>query len=72
MQTLIFNTTDKTVTVYNGHPTVGILIYNFDNIPTVKVQERFYEVMQRQGEGTNSSLPVMRVPIANTNMIITK
>jgi hypothetical protein len=76
MQTLIFNTTDKTVTVYNGHPTVGVLIYNFDNVPTVKVQERFYEVMQKDGsnsifkDGSVSSIPILRLPICSTNMRI--
>jgi peroxiredoxin len=68
MQTLIFNTTDKTVTVYNGHPPVGILIYEFDNIPTVKVQVRFYEVMQK--DGSVSSIPILRLPICSTNMRI--
>jgi len=68
MQTLIFNTTDKTVTVYDGYPTAGVLIYNFDNVPTVKVQERFYEVMQK--DGSISSIPILRLPICSTNMRI--
>ena len=47
MQTLIFNTTDKTVNVYTGQVGKSELIFQFDNVPTVKVQEGYYEVMQK-------------------------
>jgi hypothetical protein len=44
----------------------------FDNISTVKVNVAHYEIMQKINDDTNSAIPVMRVPISNTNMIITK
>jgi hypothetical protein len=41
-----------------------------DNITTVKCSDNgFYEVMQKPNEGGNA-FPVMRLPIANTNMFI--
>jgi hypothetical protein len=76
MQTLIFNTTKRTVELfsdmsglnsYNGKNTP---IYKFDNIPTVRVMtEGFYEVIQEEG---TSKFPILRIPICNTNMIIEK
>lgn len=65
LQTLTFNSTKKTVelTVPGGYET------EFDNVPTVKILDGYYEVMQKQGEST---VPVLRVPIANTNMFIEK
>ena len=52
--------------------TVKELIESFENVPTVKIQDGFYEVMQKTNEDTNSAIPVMRSPIAITNMIIIK
>jgi hypothetical protein len=72
MQTLIFNTNEKTVKLYSGvHcPTFSSdLLWNFNNVPTVKVLDGLYEIMQ---EENNMKYPVLRVPIANTNMIIIK
>ena len=69
MQTLIFNTTEKTAKLYEGDKNESKLVYFKDEVPTVKVERGFYEVMQRQGENT---VPVMRVPISNTNMLIEK
>jgi len=46
---------------------------SFYNVSTVKIHDAgFYEIMQKTSEDTNSAIPVMRVPIANTNMIIEK
>lgn len=71
MQTLKFNTTTKVVQLFEDNH-FGIM-QSFDNISTVKCSELgFYEIMQKQDLMTNSSIPVMRVPIANTNMIIIK
>lgn len=74
MQTLVFNSTLKTVKVYEG--TEGSTIINsFDNISTVKPKEEgFYEVVQKEtySEGLDRSYPIARYPIANTNMIINK
>ena len=72
MQTLIFNTTTKEVTLLEGARGKSGILENFKNISTVKIEDGFYQVMQKTSEDTNSSIPVMRVPIANTNMIIEK
>jgi len=76
MQTLLFNTTLKTVKVYEGDEETKIL-YHFSNIPTVKVKEegQYYEVIQKGIDVMTSeerSLPIARFPIANTNMLIEK
>lgn len=70
MQTLIFNTTDKTVNVYTGQVEKSELMFQFDNVPTVKVQEGYYEVMQKGDDGF--SVPILRLPISGTNMRIMK
>ena len=70
MQTLIFNTTDKTVNVYSGQVGKSELIFQFDNVPTVKVQEGYYEVMQKGDD--ERSIPILRLPISGTNMRIMK
>jgi DNA-directed RNA polymerase specialized sigma54-like protein len=69
MQLLEFNSTDKTVVLKSGFVSWDVII-KFDNVPTVKVENGYYEVMQRI-DGT-SAVPVLRVPIANTNMLIQK
>jgi hypothetical protein len=70
MQTLIFNTTDKTVNVLSGQVGNSELIFQFDNVPTVKVQEGYYEVMQKGDD--ERSIPILRLPIQATNMRIMK
>lgn len=70
MQTLVFNTTDKTVDVYSGTVGKTDLIFQFDNVPTVKVQEGYYEVMQKGDD--DRSIPILRLPIQATNMRIMK
>jgi hypothetical protein len=72
MQTLIFNTTTKQVQLLDGPRELSKVLETFENISTVKVNVAHYEVMQKQSDDTNSSIPVMRVPISNTNMIIIK
>jgi hypothetical protein len=82
MQTLVFNTTTKKVVLLSGRRGDSLILETFDNVSTVKCLESgFYEIMQKQDEESNnkfinkgsfSSIPVMRVPIANTNMIIEK
>lgn len=70
MQTLVFNTTKKTVELYDGSSDNSKFIKELSNVPTVKVQNGYYEVMQTvDNYGT---IPVLRVPIAKTNMIIEK
>jgi hypothetical protein len=69
MQTLVFNTTTKTAKLYEGIADETKLIVQYTDVPTVKVMDDgFYQVMQR--DPLDKQLPVLRVPIANTNMFI--
>jgi hypothetical protein len=68
-QLLLFDSTEKTVVLSSGFGTGDELI-KFDNVPTVRVESGYYEVMQRQEGGV--TVPVLRVPIMNTNMLIEK
>ena len=70
MQTLVFNTTTKTVKVYEGTPEKSEILYHLDSVPTVKVLVQHYEVMQK--DEFDKSSPVLRVGIQTTNMIIKK
>ena len=73
MQTLTFNTTTKQVQLLNSERDNSKVIESFNNVSTVKCSDfGFYEVMQKLSEDSISAVPVMRVPIANTNMIIIK
>ena len=69
MQTLVFNSTTKRVQLLSGSRGDSKLLENFEDVPTVKVENGYYEVMQIQGE---QKVPVLRVPMANTNMVIQK
>jgi hypothetical protein len=69
IQVLVFNSTEKTVNLLSGAD--GFNLYSFDNVPTVKVENGYYEVMQKSGEN-GGVVPVLRVPMANTNMLIQK
>lgn len=69
MQTLIFNTTNRTVLLYSGNEGTTLVV-GFEKVPTVKVEKEYYEVMQKQED--DSTIPVLRVPISNTNMFIRK
>ena len=64
LQTLTFNSTTKTVKLITENDYI-----TFDNVPTVKVENGYYEVVQKTETGV---VPVLRVPIANTNMFIEK
>ena len=73
LQTIIFNSTTKSVKVFEGHPNESSMVNSFANVPTVKVKdEGFYEVIQKESnsDGTESNYPVARYPISNTNMLI--
>ena len=69
MQTLTFNSTTKKVQLLSGSRESGTILETFDNVPTVKVENGYYEVMQKTELAT---IPVLRVPISNTNMLIQK
>jgi len=69
MQTLVFNTTTKTAKLYEGIAESTTLIAHYTDVPTVKVMDDgYYQVMQR--DALEKQLPVLRVPIDNTNMFI--
>ena len=68
MQTLVFNTTTKSVKVTEGDNLT--ILFQYENVPTVKVLDSLYEVMQK--DEFDKSTPVLRLPIANTNMVINK
>jgi len=68
MQTLVFNTTTRTVKVTSDNLEDSRIIFNYENVPTVKVLYAFYEVMQK--DEFDKSKPILRLPIANTNMVI--
>ena len=73
MQTLIFNTTTKIVRLLDGPRGKSEVLETFNNISTVKCSDLgFYEIMQKQDMDTNSAIPVMRLGIPTTNMIIEK
>ena len=46
------------------------ILFQYENVPTVKVLDSLYEVMQK--DEFDKSTPVLRLPIANTNMVIKK
>ena len=72
MQTLVFNTNTKTVKVTEGKTLGTEILYEFNDVPTVRVApEGYYEVVQSV-EGADTRVPVARFPIANTNMRIVK
>jgi hypothetical protein len=72
MQTLVFNTSTKSAKLYEGNESTSIL-YTFDSVPTVKIVEDYYEVMQIDSTSVEEKrIPVARFPIANTNMLIKK
>ena len=73
MQTLVFNTSTKTVKLYDGPAEDSTILYTFNDVPTVKILESYYEVMQIDGTSVEEKrVPVARFPIANTNMLIKK
>jgi hypothetical protein len=72
MQTLTFNTTTKQVQLLDGPRGSSTVLETFDNVSTVKVNVAHYEIMQKMDENAISAIPVMRVPISNTNMLIIK
>jgi len=73
MQTLIFNTTTKKVQLLSGSRGESQVVETFDNVSTVKCSELgFYEIMQKSDMDSITAIPVMRLPISNTNMLIEK
>jgi hypothetical protein len=75
LQTLVFNTTDKTARVFSASIPEEI-IFDLENVTTVKPLDGYYEVMQKIDSSSApsgySAIPVLRLPIVNTNMVIEK
>lgn len=72
MQTLLFNSTTKEVKLYEDIKHNSRILETYTNVPTVRVSEQgYYEVMKKI-DNEEKSIPVLRVPISNTNMIIEK
>lgn len=69
MQTLVFNTTEKICYLYDDIR-LEILLVKITDTPTVKVADKYYEVMKRTESGL--TIPVLRLPITNTNMLLEK
>ncbi|MCF8340198.1 MAG: hypothetical protein K9I82_04410 [Chitinophagaceae bacterium] len=70
MQTLIFNTTEKTIVAYEGSSKTGIIICKYESVPTVKIYDGYYEVKQKDED--EKTYPVARFPVSATNMFIEK
>jgi hypothetical protein len=71
MQTLVFNTTKKTIKVTEGNINDSKVLFEAENVSTVKVlTEGYYEVMQK--DENDNARPILRFPISNTNMVIEK
>jgi hypothetical protein len=68
LQTLIFDTDNKKIKLYSGIAERSEIIIEFEEIPTVMVAEGYYQVMQKTSNGR--TIPVLRLPISNTNMFI--
>jgi hypothetical protein len=72
MQTLVFNTSTKSAKLYEGVEQ-GNILYTFNDVPTVKMEDGYYQVMQIDATSVEEKkVPVARFPIANTNMLIKK
>jgi hypothetical protein len=70
MQTLLFNTTNKEIKLFDSSLHESKLLFMFTDIPTVRMSsDGYYEVMKKD-ELNDRNIPVLRVPIANTNMLI--
>jgi hypothetical protein len=70
MQTLIFNTSKKTIRLLDGSRGNSKEIETFERIKTVKVLVGCYEAIQTPLEEHLNPVPVLRVQLSNTNMII--
>lgn len=75
LQKLVFNTSNKTARVFSASIPDEI-IFDLENVTTVKPLDGYYEIMQKYDNETSSSgysaIPVLRLPIVNTNMVIEK
>jgi len=69
MITLTFNTSNRTVKITDEQNNI---LHTFNHIPTVQVRDGYYEVMHTLQNATpDVKVPICRVPIAQTLMLIT-
>ena len=67
MQTLVFNTSTKSAKLYEGAE-LSTILYTFNDVPTVKIEYGYYQVMQIDGTSVEEKrVPDALFPIANTN-----
>ena len=75
LQKLVFNTSNKTARVFSAS-IPNEIIFDLENVTTVKPLDGYYEIMQKYDNETSpsgySAIPVLRLPIVNTNMVIEK
>lgn len=71
MQTLIFNTTEKTVELFdNLELSTAKRLVRYINVPTVRPKDGFYEVVQKDSVDEVKVYPVARFPVSATIMLI--
>ncbi len=70
MQTLTFNDKRNVVTLFEGMPGRSTVLFLFNDVMDVRIIDGVYEVII-QDKFTNL-LPILRVPVSNTNMIISR
>jgi hypothetical protein len=70
MQTLIYQDKRNVITLFEGRPGHSQKLFFIDNVMEVKIKDGVYEVII-QDKFTNL-LPILRVPVSNTNMIISR
>lgn len=69
VQTLVFRTKEKTTTLYDNMSEKNIIPdFTFDNVSTVAIRENYYYEIMVKRDG--KSMPVARLPIAYTNMLL--
>jgi hypothetical protein len=73
MQTLVFNSTNRTARLYQGKAEDSEILYHYESVPTLKIEDGYYQIMQTEVTSSEDKrFPVARFPIANTNMLIKK
>jgi len=73
VQTLVFRTKEKTTTLYDDMVEKNpVPDFSFDNVSTVAIRvDGYYEIMVKK-TSASPALPVARLPVSCTNMIISE
>lgn len=78
MQTLVFDTTNKMATLYEGDREKTRKLGKWDNVPTVQSKDGVYTVLQSDPEvavadgQSEKRFPVLKVPVQGTNVFYEK